>query len=412
MNNERFILGTHKNNLTVKINIFGLSNIILTKEINKIKDTMNIYPKITKINIIFDKKIQKENVNKILTKLNNVLYSYYPNNKTIKLYQVEQESKVLMEEISEYKHIVMKPGKNPDNYLEWVKLNTPSNYNIYVTNVLETELFPLTRAVGCGSRFNPYFVHIQPKNEIPTNKNVYLIGKAITFDSGGMNLKDDSMVEMKTDMAGSALVLTVLKIMSKCNFDSKLNIHLIIPIAENMIGPKATKPSEVIRTMSNKLVEITNTDAEGRLCITDGIDYVNMNLSKNKNTNDCLIIDVATLTGNAVSISNGVSSMVMSNKSGTQYKDNLINMGEQLGEYFDSLKLREEYDDFLKSNVGDIKNVNLKERGGCILGGQFLHYFTNPQIPWLHLDIAPSAFIDDNPKSFGINLLVNFLKNI
>ena len=127
MNNERFILGTHKNNLTVKINIFGLSNIILTKEINKIKDTMNIYPKITKINIIFDKKIQKENVNKILTKLNNVLYSYYPNNKTIKLYQVEQESKVLMEEISEYKHIVMKPGKNPDNYLEWVKLNTPSN---------------------------------------------------------------------------------------------------------------------------------------------------------------------------------------------------------------------------------------------------------------------------------------------
>lgn len=405
-----FTLETNKQ-LVIKINIFELSNYKLNCVLDKINDILSIYPKIKTVNIIFENKIVVEAVNKVLAKLNNILYSYYPKNKKIKLYQVKLESKNLMEQISEYKDIVMDPSKTPDTYLEWIKTNTPSNYVFNSTNLSQSELFPLTKAVGAGSKYNSYFVHIRPKNEIASSKNVYLVGKAITYDAGGMNIKDHSMVDMKADMSGSGIILAVLKIMAQSKLDTKLNIHLVIPIAENMIGPSATKPSEVVKTMGGKLVEITNTDAEGRLCLSDGIEYVNLYLAKDKNPENCLIIDIATLTGNTKSITNGISSLIITNKVGENIGNKIIEIGENIGEYLDTIKIREEYEDLLKSPVADIRNVNLKERAGCILGAQYLHYFTNDLMPWIHLDIASSAFTNSKSQSYGINLLLQFLKS-
>ncbi len=421
-----FINNPYKNNIKFFeiINIHGLSNYQLVKEISKINDIIKHHEKIIKIkriNIIFGNNIDTITINKILTKINDVLYSYYPVTREIKLYQVSDskeikpikiESSMLMDEIIRYKNIVMDPNKTPESYLSWVQSNVPDNYNIQVTNITESELYPLTKAVGSGSTSHSYFVHISPKIEKPENKNIYLLGKAVTYDSGGLNLKHYLMDEMKIDMTGSAIILSVLKLLKENGFDANLNIHLIMPIVENMIGSGGLKPGNVIKSMSGKLVEVVNTDAEGRLCLVDAIDYVNMHLLKDKPSDNSLIIDIATLTGNTLHITSGISCLAMCNDKAIKQTDKLINIGENIGEYVDFLKIRKEYLDMLSSNVGDIKNINTSEKAGCIIAGTFLHYFVNDSVPWIHLDLGVSTFVDSIAISYGVNLLYEFIKQI
>ena len=185
-----------------------------------------------------------------------------------------------------------------------------------------------------------------------------------------------------------------------------------MPIVENMISSKATKPGSVIKSMSGKMVEITDTDAEGRLCIADCIDWINLNLINNNNKNKSLIIDIATLTGNVEAITSGVAGIIMSNKLGNKYAYELMNIGENIGEYLDYLKVRDEYTAMLKSPVADIKNINLDIRSGCVIGGTFIHYFTNSEVPWIHIDLGCVTFINFLPLSYGINLLYEFLKKL
>ncbi len=412
-------------NAIIKINIFGLTNYQLVKEINRINDIIKLHEKnsskIKRINIVFSKQIDTFTTNKILTKINDVLYSYYPITKEIKLYNVNNtkqvipislESSGLMDELIRYKNIVMDPNKTPESYLAYVQSNIPDSYNIKITNTSETKLFPLTRAVGSGSTSSSYFVHISPKIEKPENKNIYLLGKAVTYDSGGLNLKHVLMDEMKIDMTGSAIILSVLKLLKENGFDTNLNIHLIMPIVENMIGSGGLKPGNVIKSMGNKLVEVVNTDAEGRLCLVDSIDYVNLFLLQDKNPDNCLIIDIATLTGNTLHITSGISCLAMCNDKAIGQTDKLINIGENIGEYVDFLKIRKEYLDMLTSNVADIKNINTSEKAGCIIAGTFLHYFVDDNVPWIHLDLGVSTFVDSVAISYGINLLYEFIKQI
>ena len=220
------------------------------------------------------------------------------------------------------------------------------------------------------------------------------------------------MEEMKTDMAGSAIIISVLNILNFSKFDDNYNIHLLIPIVENMVGNTATRPGQIVNSYNSISVEITNTDAEGRLCIADCLAYINKDLIIDKDPNKILIIDIATLTGNAVTITAEVSSIVMCNNKAEGYKNKLINISETVGEYLDYLKLRPEYLDFLESPVADIKNLNLEVSAGCIIGGTFLHYFATDVYPWIHLDVAPSAFIKETSMSYGINLLVEFIKQL
>ena len=345
---------------TISTNIIKIhtkkNNYELMNEINKIDNFIKMQDMIKRINIIFDKSIEQNNINSIISKLHNILYPNYKKIKEIKLYKVENETNILMKCLDNYKDIVMHPNKTPDNYLKWILSNIPKNYVSKVKKT-STTFFPLTHAVSIGSEKSAYFVHIYPKKINPKNKNVYLIGKAVTYDSGGLNIKDESMCEMKTDMTGSAILIAVLKLLpSNINH----NIHILIPIVENMIGPNSIKPGSVIKSMSGITVEIENTDAEGRLCMADCLDYIKLKLINKKNNN--LIIDIATLTGATIRITDGVATVAMCNSDGDKYLKKMIEIGEICGEYVESLKLRNEYMDILSSNVADIKNCKRRWR--------------------------------------------------
>lgn len=389
-------------NEKIIIPITDLSMFELKNRINKIRDIINIYKDVKKINIIFDKNLDK---NILVPKLNDILHSSHA---MIKFHNIDSENKFLMKEISNYKDIVNHSNKTPDDYLKWIKKNTPSNYK-YTAKKTTNTFFPLTHAVASGSIYNGYFVHIFPKKINPKNKNVYFVGKAITYDSGGMNIKGDDMCDMKTDMAGSAILVSVLRMLDMSKLDKMINLNLMIPIAENMIGPKGTKPGSVVKSMSGKKVEIVNTDAEGRLCMADCFDYINMIVDMKKNN---IILDIATLTGSARNITGGIASVCMGNKMADKYISDLINIGENVGEYVDTIRLRKEYLSGMESNVADIKNINEKIKAGCITAGAFLEFFINEKIPWIHMDVAPNVYINDMVNSYGINLLYNFLASL
>ena len=418
---ELTIINIGNNKIIIKMYVYNIKTYNLVKEIKKINDLINIYNNIKNITIIFDNELETFLINKIITKISNILYSYKPT-KEIKMYKysltnnvisyIDNESLNLMNELKLYKDIVMDPNKTPETYLEYIKSRVPSNYNIEVNNLKEFNKFPLTKAVGAGSTYNTYFVHIKPKVENNNKKTIFLVGKSVTYDSGGLNIKTKHMEEMKTDMAGSAIITSVLNILEFTKHDEKYNIHLLIPIVENMISNTSTRPGQVIKSYNSKLVEITDIDAEGRLCLADCLEYINKDLLIGKNLNNCLIIDIATLTGSAVSITSEIASISMCNDKGEEYKNKLIEVGENVGEYLEYLKLRPEYLEFLKSPVADIKNLNHEVKAGCIIGGIFLNYFTTNECPWIHLDIAPTAFIKEISMSYGINLLVEFIKQL
>jgi len=179
-----------------------------------------------------------------------------------------------------------------------------------------------------------------------------------------------------------------------------------------MVGNTATRPGQVVKTTGGKTVEITDTDAEGRLCLADGFEFIQLNLTPGKDLSKCLILDIATLTGNTTSISNGISSLILSNNTGSEYSDKLMAFGEETGEYLDYLKIRPEYMEFLTSKVADIRNLPKNAKAGCIIAGCFLNYFINPAIPWIHIDLGKGTYVNEVAQSHGINLLFEFIKNI
>jgi leucyl aminopeptidase len=413
--NNIFNTNIDNNNLKIYINIYSLSNYYIYQELLKVKSFINIYNKtLNTIYIKFNININTNIINKILTKINDIIYVYYPITYKIKLHKINLESKYLMKEIINYKNLIMNPNKNPDIYLNYIINNIPDYYDKKIFNLDDNnnKLFPLTQGVGNGSIYNSYFVHIFPKIEDPNKKNIYLIGKSITYDTGGLNIKNECMESMKIDIIGSGILISTLKILNNNNIDKKYNIHLLCPIAENMLSNKSIKPGITIKTMSNKIIEVNNIDAEGRLCIVDALDYINMNLIKDKDPNNCLILDIATLTGNTQYITSYISGLITCNNKGIDYKNNIINIGDDIGEYLDYIKLREEYLEDYKSKVADIKNLNINLKTGFISAGAFINYFCDKNIPWLHIDVASCSFVKEEVTSYGINLLYEFIKNL
>ncbi len=236
---------------------------------------------------------------------------------------------------------------------------------------------------------------------------VVLIGKAITFDSGGISLKPaESMEKMKYDMAGGAAVLGIFKAVSEL----ELPVHIvgILPATENLPGGAASKPGDVIRTIEGKTVEIINTDAEGRLVIADAIGYA-------KRFNPRLIIDIATLTG-ACSIALGNEAMAMAGNNG-ELLDKMRESAHNTYERVWEIPLYEEYREYLKSDIADIKNSGGKN-GSLVTSAYFLHEFTG-DVPWAHLDIAGTAWVDKEkpyiPKGasgIGVRLILDLLRRL
>ena len=260
-------------------------------------------------------------------------------------------------------------------------------------------------SVARGSTEPPKFIVITyKKKNVPP---IALIGKSITFDSGGISLKPARGMEMmKYDMAGGAAVLGVMKAASEMNLP--LNIIAVLPATENLPGGRASKPGDVVRTMEGKTVEIISTDAEGRLALADAIGYV-------KKFKPSAIIDIATLTG-ACSIALGNEAIAMMGND-----DSLIKKIEKASEDTDEkvwqMPLFDEYKDYIKSDIADLKN-SAGRSGSLVTSGYFLKEFAG-DTPWVHLDIAGTAWTDKErpyiPRGatgIGVRLLISFLRNL
>ncbi len=261
-------------------------------------------------------------------------------------------------------------------------------------------------AVNLGSQDPPTFSILEHKPETPINQQpIILVGKGVVYDTGGLSLKPtaNSMDFMKCDMAGAAVVVGVM-----CGIvDLGLNYHVIglIPATDNRPGQRAYTPGDVIQMHSGSTVEILNTDAEGRMILADALSYA-------KNYKPELVIDLATLTGAAV-VAIGHEGIAMMSTASEETKQALKQAGERVHERLVELPLWEEYQDQLKSDIADLKNLG--GRGaGAITAAKFLQHFTD--YPWIHLDIAGAAWLSTassyrgkNGTGVGTRLLIDFI---
>ena len=240
--------------------------------------------------------------------------------------------------------------------------------------------------VNAGSK-NPPRVFIAQYKKTKAKKHILLVGKGITFDTGGMSLKPaDSMLGMKDDMAGAAAVCGALFLISDMNLDA--NVTVICPLTDNKTGSAAINPGDVLKMHNGVTVEIISTDAEGRLILADALAY------GIKKYNPDYVIDIATLTG-ACSIALGRHATgLMSNDQ--DLTNALIDAGNDTYERVWELPMFEEYKEQIKSDIADIKNTGGRY-GGTITAAQFLSYFTE-EAKWAHLDIAATSYSDTDDK--------------
>jgi leucyl aminopeptidase len=248
----------------------------------------------------------------------------------------------------------------------------------------------------------------QAKNSEKLPK-VGLVGKGVTFDTGGISIKPSSNMHlMKSDMGGAAAVLGTMELAAKL----KLPIHLIgiIPSTENMVDGAGTKPGDVINTYLGKSIEVIDTDAEGRLILADGLAYMKKNFEPDH------MIDLATLTGSVIMTLGYNAAGLFSNDD--KLAEALLKAGDSTGERLWRLPLWEVYFEDIKSDVADIANLGNKPMSGAITAAKFLEFFTDKHLSWAHLDIAGVAMANNElgqsrlATAYGIRLLINFLENI
>lgn len=256
-------------------------------------------------------------------------------------------------------------------------------------------------SVAAGSEQPPKLIVLHYKGGSSKEKPIVLVGKGVTFDTGGISLKPAAkMDEMKFDMSGAASVLGALVAVAEMQL--ALNVTVIIPATENMPSGNATKPGDVVTSMSGQTIEILNTDAEGRLILCDALSYA-------ARFKPAMVIDVATLTGACVISLGKVASGLMGNDD--DLLDALENAGKRSLDRVWRLPLWEEYDEQLDSAVADIANIGTPGEAGTITAGCFLARFTK-EYRWAHLDIAGTAYQSGkNSRSTGrpVPLLAQFL---
>jgi leucyl aminopeptidase len=257
-------------------------------------------------------------------------------------------------------------------------------------------------AVAQGSRQPPKFIVVHYFGGQKDDKPVALVGKGITFDSGGISIKpSDKMDEMKFDMSGAAAVLGTIKAVAELALP--INLVGIIPATENMPDGNAIKPGDIVTSLSGQTIEILNTDAEGRLILCDALTYA-------ERFEPVVTIDMATLTGACVVALGKHPSGLFSNDQ--KLANDLIEAGNKSGDRVWELPLWEEYQDQLKSNFADMSNVGGRE-AGSITAACFLSRYTK-KFRWAHLDIAGTAWLGGDKKGATgrpVSLLVQYLLN-
>lgn len=238
-------------------------------------------------------------------------------------------------------------------------------------------------SVAKGSDEPPRLVALEYTGKPGAKEKIALIGKGITFDSGGISLKPSKkMDEMKTDMAGAAAVLGTMSLLS--DLKPKKNVIGVIPLTENMPSGHATKPGDVVGSLSGYTIEVLNTDAEGRMILADAITYA-------KKRGATMMIDVATLTGGCIVALGDAASGIIGNNQ--ELLDKVIKAGNSCGQKMWQLPLYDEYKEALKSDIADLKNTSDTGKASPSSGAAFLAKFVG-DIPWAHIDIAGTAHLD------------------
>ncbi len=285
-----------------------------------------------------------------------------------------------------------------------IKKNIKNNNNIKISYLNKKKMKEIGMnaylSVNKSSSNEPLAIIIN-YNKNNKEKPIILIGKGITFDTGGISIKpSNKMWDMKYDMSGASSVYGILYIISKL----KLNINVIgiLACAENMIDKNSTRPGDVIKTLSKKTVEIINTDAEGRLILCDILSYINK-------FNPYYVIDIATLTGAClISLGPKINALLTNNK---KLSKKIISASKESMNNIWELPLFNEYNKYLKSNIADIKNCSETPYAGTITAACFLSYFTK-KYKWAHIDIAGTAYNKNGSTGQPICIIVQFLINL
>ena len=267
----------------------------------------------------------------------------------------------------------------------------------------------LFEAVSRGSIHEPQLIMLSYRGDPKSKETTALVGKGITFDSGGYNLKPTGhMEDMRCDMAGSAAVLYAIDSIAKLKI--KKNVTAYLGVCENMIGSKAYKPGDVFTAFDGTTVEILSTDAEGRLILSDTIAYA---VKKHKPSR---IVEASTLTGACVTTFGELYAGLLTKDA--ELRTKLEAAAGSTGERLWALPLDADYEKDLESDLADIRNINPERKAGTIAGGIFLSRFAK-DTPFAHLDIAGTAWLSKergvNPKNatgYGVRLLTEFVSNL
>ncbi len=273
---------------------------------------------------------------------------------------------------------------NPESYAEICKTLTKEGLEVEVLGEAAMKKLGMNAllGVGQGSEKESQLVVIKWNGASKNEQPLAFVGKGVTFDTGGISIKpSQNMEDMKTDMAGSAVVVGLLRCLAQRK--AKVNVVGVIGLVENMPSGTAQRPGDVVRSMSGQTIEVINTDAEGRLVLSDALHYTNTKFKPK------FIVDLATLTGAIIVALADVYSGLFCNDD--ELAKEIENCGKAVGEPAWRLPIGEEYDEMINSDIADMKNVGSGRGAGSITAAQFLKRFVG-QTKWAHLDIAGVAW--------------------
>jgi leucyl aminopeptidase len=324
---------------------------------------------------------------------------------------IASEAQYIVEAQMKASQIVNAPGnfKYPelwtDFFQSWLRL---PGVDLHILNPHEIEKRKMDAlmAVGRASQYPPHCI-VATYTPRHYTRTIGLVGKGITFDTGGISIKNSSNLHfMKCDMGGAAAVAGAFEAIALSGLP--VQVHLVIPIAENAIDGDAYKPGDVIGSHAGKSIEIIDTDAEGRLILADGLSYMNTQF------NPDYILDLATLTGSIVTTLGYEAAGLFTQSA--ELVSLLNQAADSSGEKIWQLPLWDDYKEDLHSDVADIRNFSGKPVAGAITAAKFLEAFTNEHPAWAHLDIAGVAFKESevgkmkNATGWGVHILYEFAK--
>ena len=304
------------------------------------------------------------------------------------------------------------PGNvlTPERFVEEVRQLSESypewKLKILDREQLQAEGLNALLAVAAGSAHAPYLAIVHYEHPA-AEKTVALVGKGVTFDSGGISIKPSkSMDEMKYDMSGAGAVLATIKLVT----EMKLPVNLVaaMPLVENLPSGKATRPGDIVKSYSGITIEVLNTDAEGRMILADALAYVIRNYQPQ------VVVDLATLTGAIIVALGHLAAGLFTNNG--PLAEEFQEAGQISGEWVWQLPIWKEYGELMKSHIADLRNISSKPGAGSITAAKFLEKFVNGK-PWVHLDIAGTAwempecsYRGKGATGFGVRLLYHWLK--